>query len=133
MDAVNALPHPLRGGYIFANPDSGEPWSQAFINREWRRICQELEIEGKDGERPDLYSCRHTCATRLGIAKQPIQRLAKILGHSNYKELETYLHADDSDITEAGEALAEIVASERKGPGRIMSVTDGARPDSKKS
>lgn len=115
-DAINAFPRVLGSPWVFTNPQSGKAWAQRTLNTWWKDAREELGLVGEGGERADLYSMRHTFATRLGMAGTPIHVLRDLMGQSDYRQLEKYVHVKDKQLEAASELLEQITNAERKGP-----------------
>jgi integrase len=56
----------------------------------------------------DLYSLRHTFATRFYEATKDLDKLARILGHSNLATVRRYVNPSTADIDRAMERFEEI-------------------------
>ncbi len=55
----------------------------------------------RSGVEFDLYSLRHTFATRFYRQTKDIEALRRVLGHADLKTLLRYIHIDDNDVREA--------------------------------
>jgi integrase len=85
---VDLIDHGPEGPWLFANPETGEPWHRTSLGRELARGIEALKLT-----EIRLYDCRHTAAT-IALAKSgPIADVSYMLGHANPSvTLEYYSH-----------------------------------------
>jgi len=71
------------------------------IKRIWAAVCKRA---GVAGVRP--HDLRHFYATFAGSLGLGLGVVAKLLGHTQTKTTERYLHAQDKDVQAAGDLIA---------------------------
>lgn len=73
----------------------GYPISQRSMNEMLKKICEKVGVEnGNLGV--SMYTCRHTCATKLGNTPgMSYPWAASRLGHSVKTFMRTYVHVDE--------------------------------------
>jgi integrase len=84
-----------RGPIMFPDRNGGHMRRQNFDRRDWRRLIEKAELEsGLSFDGITFHSLRHTCATMLLAAGEPIAEVAARLGHSKISTtLDYYGHA----------------------------------------
>lgn len=75
------------------------------ISKQFKKLCRKLRIQGLR-----FHDLRHTAATRMVESGIAIDKVSKILGHSNIQMTMRYSHPDNS-LREAVETLAKFVNS----------------------
>ncbi len=83
------------GGWLFAN-ELGAPYypgsMSIWFNQAVKECCSALEEDVKF-RRISYHGCRHTTATLMLKAREPIHVVSRFLGHSNVQiTLDTYAH-----------------------------------------
>lgn len=94
------------GGFVFANR-SGEPLREDTVNRRWHRA---LKAAGLPDARP--YDARHSASSYWVVeAKQPLEVVASLFGHSSSKLLaDRYVHALPDHVKRAAAEVAKNLA-----------------------
>ncbi|EKE02598.1 MAG: site specific recombinase [uncultured bacterium] len=87
-----------KSNYVFANPESGEPYYD--IKRPFKAILERAEIEELR-----FHDLRHTAATRMVASGTDIVTVQDILGHQDLKTTSRYSHPDKERKFKAVEAL----------------------------
>lgn len=93
-----------QNGIIFHNPNTNEPWkADGKIREHWIQICK---IAGVEYRRP--YQLRHTYASMMIMAGEPIRWLSTQMGHSSVMHtLDIYSRwIDEDDIGSGSKASA---------------------------
>jgi site-specific recombinase XerD len=88
------LAHPHKSEYLFINYKNGEQLAKSSIH------SMTLAIKKKLGIKEDFnpHSWRHTFATSFIRNKGNIVILKELLGHSNVRTTQKYLHFDKQDL-----------------------------------
>ena len=79
------------GKYIFCRQD-GRKYGRGF----GLMMCRAFELAGLGSG--GLYTLRHSFATRYLESAGNLKDLQKLLGHSDLKTTQRYLHADEEQI-----------------------------------
>jgi integrase len=81
----------LPEAFVFANPRTGNPYTEGSLRRLWQRVRKALGL-GKDLR---LYDAsRHSYASNLVNSGVSLFKVSKLLGHTSMKTTEKYAHAD---------------------------------------
>ncbi len=121
-DALMAIP-PIAGcPYVFANPETKEPWSKSWVWTRWREAADGAGIKAAPGDGAvRLHDARRTSARRLSRLGAPIAAIQRHLGHESLAVTAEYVDANEADV-DAAHALLEahllLVQHDRKGPQR---------------
>ena len=83
--------------YVFKN-GSGRPVSSTHISREVRRL---VKGAGLDFLGLGIHGLRHSIASTLHVSGASTETIRRVLGHSNTKTTERYLHSDANQLREA--------------------------------
>lgn len=83
--------------YVFKN-GSGNKVSSTHISREVRRL---VRASGLHFLRLGIHGLRHSVATTLHVSGASTETIRRVLGHSNTKTTERYLHSDANQLREA--------------------------------
>jgi len=106
------LPKVKPSDFIFANPDTGEPWVD--FRKAWRRALVAAGIPERKGL--NLYSLRHTFATHYLEGGGAITDLRSQLGHSDISTTQIYAALVDSRRRDSVFALRFKRDAEPPGP-----------------
>ncbi len=103
------LDHYGRGERVFLNSD-GQPWQYNALRCRIRRLRERAGIEpDENGEQIVLYTTRHTFGSRAAAAGVSDRRLAELMGHTDPKMTQKYIHLANPDLRKAAlEATATI-------------------------
>ena len=83
----NSLPE----AYLFANPNTGKPYSKNALQTIWYNIRAKMGLD--KGFR--LYDItRHSFASNLVNTGSSIYKVSRLLGHSSIKMTERYAHSE---------------------------------------
>jgi len=120
LEAMVKASHPE--AYVFPNPRTGQPYTQAALLRVWNRVKRALKVEGIR-----LYDAsRHSYASQLVSQNVSLFTVSKLLGHSNTKTTEKYAHANlDSLRVEIGKLSLKAKVVKLTVPGVSLSDGDG--------
>jgi site-specific recombinase XerD len=94
--------------FVFLN-SRGNPWHRCELTRRLRRLRARLGIPAD----VKLYGCRHGFGTRLALAGVELKTLSTLMGHTNTRQTEHYIHI----ANEAGHlhsALEKALAPKKK-------------------
>jgi integrase len=108
----------VEGEYFFVNDHTGEALTRGVIDTVFRRACAKA---GVDDFR--FHSLRHTFGTRLGDADVSLEKIARLMGHSNIKMTMRYVHPTDDGLQRA----LEHAKSTRIVPGAFVEVREHER------
>jgi len=100
--AVHARPAPADPPYLFPGR-KGQPLSDKMIYNIVRQCGARAGLK----KRVSPHTFRHSFATHLHQRGVDINRLARLLGHSNIEKTATYTHTDDEELTQAVLKLKE--------------------------
>jgi integrase len=87
--------------HVFLNA-SDMPVTSSHLSRELRRTCKRIGLEGLT-----LHGLRHTYITRLAEAGCGLEHVRILVGHSNLKTTQGYLHVSDKEVLKAAETNSE--------------------------
>jgi integrase len=86
---------------VFLNGD-GQPWSYNALRCRMRRLRVRAGIgPDENGERIVLYTARHTFGSRAAAAGVSDRRLAELMGHTDPKMTQKYIHLANPDLRTA--------------------------------
>jgi integrase len=89
------------GERVFLNGD-GQPWSYNALRCRMRRLRVRAGIgPDENGERVVLYTARHTFGSRAAAAGVSDRRLAELMGHTDPKMTQKYIHLANPDLHKA--------------------------------
>lgn len=115
------------GEYLFPRRiGTGHDWSQPMSELEpaHRKALRESKLA-----RFRIYDLRHTAATRMAEAGTDVLSLARLLGHSDLKTTQRYVHLSKGHLADvqtrieqhrAGREIAEVEAQKRDEFGAIQ-------------
>jgi integrase len=87
----------------------GSPLDQTRIHEHWRPACAKAGIP-----RYRIHDLRHAVASHLLAAGRPVERVARMLGHSNVTMLyNVYGHIIPNDYREEADAMESLLAKHR--------------------
>jgi integrase len=118
-DVLLSLPRGIGDAPVFARPD-GAPFTsievqRAFgIARKLSRIRSELTP----------HSIRHTFASWLAIAGQPLRTIQELLGHADIRMTIRYSHLSPTHLAEAMRTIGSV-ADGKNGRGQRAGNADG--------
>lgn len=82
-------------GFVFRT-SAGTPYSQSNLDRDWWKAREEAKL--KDFRWHDL---RHTCGSRLASRQDNRFAVKSILGHSDWKSTDRYVHLEAETLKKA--------------------------------
>lgn len=92
------------GAYLFPD-EQGNRLKRATAYHFFQKACAAADIEGFR-----FHDLRHEYGSRLGDADVNLKKIARLMGHSNTKQTERYIHpTDDGPL-----ATTEIAAQTRR-------------------
>lgn len=83
--------------FVFLD-QKGNPLNPANFAKRFSRLLQKHNLGGNS---KSLHSLRHSFARQLNEKGVPINHIKKLLGHSNIRVTEGYLHSDLEDLRKA--------------------------------
>ncbi|MBT6278839.1 MAG: tyrosine-type recombinase/integrase [Candidatus Thioglobus sp.] len=98
----------LVGDQIFNNPNTKEPWNgDGAIREHFRVICRNAKVRYR---RP--YQLRHSYATMMLMAGEPVRWLSKQMGHATpMQTMNVYAKWIDEDSPDAGSKAVEMFST----------------------
>ncbi len=98
----------LTGDQIFNNPNTLEPWNgDGAIREHFKVICRRAKVRYR---RP--YQLRHSYATMMLMAGEPVRWLSKQMGHSTpMQTMNVYAKWIDEDSPNAGNKAVEMFST----------------------
>jgi integrase len=110
-DLLSKLCREARGELLFTDQE-GRRLRRITVDAAFRRACARAEIEGLR-----FHDLRHEYGSRLGDSDVNLKKIARLMGHSNTKQTERYVHPDDEGLL-AATAIATRAQSTRIVPER---------------
>ncbi len=110
-DLLDELPEVIGSPYVFANPQTRQPYSYAYLNRSCRPYLDRLRAASGD-ERVVTHDARHSFVSRLHRGGLDLFASMKISGHRTAGQHFRYHHVSAEDKAKAKSLLDE----ERKSP-----------------
>ena len=109
-------PAALNGERVFLNSD-GQPWRYNALRCRMRRLRVKAGIgPDENGEQVVLYTARHTFGTGAAAAGVSDRRLADLMGHTDPKMTQKYIHLANPDLQRAArEATKGYMGVNRNG------------------
>jgi integrase len=92
---------------VFAHPQTGNPLDRSKVTRRFQAACCAASV------RPiRFHDLRHTFATRLAAAGQPMRAIQEFLGHADSKTTQIYAHyaPSEHEVQMVNEAFAARAA-----------------------
>jgi integrase len=89
-----------RGSHIFTD-EQGRRLKRHTVDHFFRKACERAGIEGFR-----FHDLRHEYGSRLGDADVNLKKIARLMGHSNTKQTERYVHPTDDGLLAATEHAA---------------------------
>jgi integrase len=89
-------------GELLFTDEQGQKLKRHIVDCAFRRACARAEVF-------DLrfHDLRHEYGSRLGDADVNLKKIARLMGHSNTKQTERYVHPDDDGLLAATEVAAQ--------------------------
>lgn len=100
------------GSLIFTD-EQGRRLKRHTVDHYFRRACARAEIEALR-----FHDLRHEYGSRLGDADVNLKKIARLMGHSNTRQTERYVHPTDAGLLAATEVAAHP-ASTRIVPAKL--------------
>jgi len=118
LEAIAAV-HPVDGSpYVFANPETGKPFSSVTMGKWFRRAAKMAGINAlatPEDRRVVIHDLRASGATTADLAGARPQAIKVALGHASLNTTQRYLRsARINDAREIGELMARV--TDRRGP-----------------
>lgn len=106
--------------YVFANPETGRPFSSVVIGKWFRRAAKTAGVNAlaaPEDRRVVIHDLRASGATTADLAGARPQAIKVALGHASLNTTERYLRSTKiQDAREVGAIMAK--ATERRGPAK---------------
>lgn len=103
------------GELLFTDEEGGR-LHRYNVRDAFRRACERAGVESLR-----FHDLRHEYGSRLGDADVNLKKIARLMGHSNTKQTERYVHPTDDGLLQAT-AVAERAESSRNVPRRLKEV-----------
>ncbi|HEX8115965.1 MAG TPA: site-specific integrase, partial [Pyrinomonadaceae bacterium] len=103
-------------GELLFTDGKGQRLHRYNVRDAFRRACERAGIESLR-----FHDLRHEYGSRLGDADVNLKKIARLMGHSNTKQTERYVHPTDDGLLQAT-AVAERPESSRNVPRRLREV-----------
>jgi len=97
-EVLSRLFREVKGERFFAHDRTGEPLTRGVVDQAFRRACQSAGVLNFR-----FHDLRHTFGTRLGDADVSLEKIARLMGHSNIKMTMRYVHPTDDGLQRAVE------------------------------
>lgn len=81
-------------GLTFPSADGERGRDDKDDRAAWKALTDALEVRRGDGERYELYECRHTTASLLLAAGVDSATIVAVMGHASILSTQAYLHTD---------------------------------------
>jgi integrase len=114
-ELLTTLCEEARGELLFTDEQGGR-LKRHSVGDAFRRTCDRAGIEGFR-----FHDLRHEYGSRLGDADVNLKKIARLMGHSNTKQTERYVHPTDDGLLQAT-TVAERCTSTRNVPRRLREV-----------
>ena len=114
-ELLTKLSEQVEGELLFADGE-GRRLHRYNVRDAFRRACERAGIESLR-----FHDLRHEYGSRLGDADVNLKKIARLMGHSNTKQTERYVHPTDDGLLQAT-AVAERPESSRNVPRRLREV-----------
>jgi integrase len=89
-----------RDSYIFTD-ERGRQLKRGTVDHFFRKACVRASVKGFR-----FHDLRHEYGSRLGDADVNLKKIARLMGHSNTKQTERYVHPTDEGLLAATEIAA---------------------------
>lgn len=100
-ELVRRLYESARGSHLFTD-EQGLKLKRAAVGDFFRKACERAGVEGFR-----FHDLRHEYGSRLGDADVNLKKIARLMGHSNTKQTERYVHPTDDGLLAATERAAQ--------------------------
>ncbi|HYH85830.1 MAG TPA: site-specific integrase [Pyrinomonadaceae bacterium] len=107
-----------QGSHLFAD-EQGRRLKRGTVDHFFRKACVRAGIEGFR-----FHDLRHEYGSRLGDADVNLKKIARLMGHSNTKQTERYVHPTDDGLLAATSVAAQPIRA-RIVPVRLREVERG--------
>lgn len=114
-ELLTRLCEEARGELLFTD-DEGRRLKRAAVFHFFHKACEQAGIESLR-----FHDLRHEYGSRLGDADVNLKKIARLMGHSNTKQTERYVHPTDDGLLQAT-AVAERPESSRIVPRKLREV-----------
>jgi integrase len=97
---------------VFAHPQTGNALDRSKVTKRFKEACVEAKV------RPiRFHDLRHTFATRLAGAGQPLRSIQEFMGHADSKTTQIYAHyaPSEHEVQMVNEAFAPKAEKEPEG------------------
>lgn len=112
---LSALCREAQGELLFTSKE-GQKLTRYEVDGAFRRACARAGVTGLR-----FHDLRHEYGSRLGDADVNLKKIARLMGHSNNKQTERYVHPDDDGLLKAT-TVASTSEPARILPGRLRKV-----------
>lgn len=99
-ELLSGLCHAAAGEHLFTD-DAGRRLSRKQVDGVFRRACGRAGLSGFR-----FHDLRHEYGSRLGDADVNLKKIARLMGHSDTKMTERYVHPDEGGLLAATEIAA---------------------------
>lgn len=121
LDAIDELPRSAFCQYVFANSDTGLPYSKNRLWELFRSACADAKLEAAPGDgNVHYHDTRHTAVTKTIQNGTPMVVAMRAAGHVTLQQASRYMHVDETDLDLMKERNdAAIAAGPRRAPQRV--------------
>ncbi len=89
------------GGYLFTDEQGGR-LKRARVDHFFRKACERAGVANLR-----FHDLRHEYGSRLGDADVNLKKISRLMGHSNTRQTERYVHPTDDGLLAATEVAAQ--------------------------
>ena len=120
-ELLHSLVSEAQGDHLFVNDRTSKPLTSGAVDGLFRRACHKAGMVDIK-----FHSLRHTFGTRLGDANVSLEKIARLMGHSNVVMTLRYVHPTDAALESAVEC-ASLSESTRIVPTRNVELLGDRR------
>lgn len=120
LDAIDELPRVAFSRYVFANPNTNEPYGKSYFWELFRGACSDAKLQAAEGDgNVHYHDTRHTNITRTIQNGTPMVVAMRAAGHVTLSQAQRYMHVDETDLDLMKARNDEAIkAGPRKSPQR---------------
>lgn len=107
IDVLDGLPRDV-GPFVFPGQRGAPHLGTQSVHRAFKRVCELAGIEGAT-----VHCLRHSLATAMLRDRVPLDRIARVLGHSQVYMTDRYAHAEVAQAVEDAAAAGASISAAR--------------------